>query len=167
MGYDVELYEDLKKEDNMRRIKEFSTSERLKKFCRGKIRPIIEENGMDHVSDDIISFYSTSDGFVVYEEPQSGSVFLSVVCEAERACEDSLDDLFRQVQRRYRLEWLGTTPEKQDLGFSKKLNFNSRLRKYSGLMIDGLTSHRRPVMELISETNGRHAGDVTGEPVTG
>ncbi|KAK8384928.1 hypothetical protein O3P69_014475 [Scylla paramamosain] len=101
-------------------------------FCRGEVYPVREtDNSMDFSPKNIVSFYSTSDGFVAYRDPHSGSPFLSVMCEvlAERAFKDNLDDLFREVQRRYKVRGMGTTPEKQDLDFCKKFYFNPRLRK--------------------------------------
>ncbi|XP_045124086.1 caspase-9-like isoform X2 [Portunus trituberculatus] len=101
-------------------------------FCRGDVLPVRETDySLDRSPKNIISFYSTSDGFVAYRDPRRGSIFLSVVCEvlAERAYKNNLDDLYRQVQRRYVDRGLGTTPEMQNLGFSKKFYFNPRPRK--------------------------------------
>lgn len=100
-------------------------------FCRGDINPIRYMDAACHAPENIMSFFSTSDGFVAYRDPASGSIFLSVVCEvlAERAYKDDLDSLFREVQRRYKERGLGATPEKQDLGFMKKFYFNPRPRK--------------------------------------
>ncbi|KAG0729701.1 Caspase-7 [Chionoecetes opilio] len=100
-------------------------------FCRGNVEPIAHvqtDSVSDHPPENIMSFFSTTDGFVAFRHPLSGSIFLTVVCEvlAERACEDNLDDLFREVQQRYKREGLGATPEKQDLGFRKKFYFNPR-----------------------------------------
>ena len=185
MGYKVEPYMDLKWDETIWRIDEFSTSERLKKvgcsivvvsshggseassfitsdgkdisvnhlhqrfienqskeviqmaklfffqFCRGEIIPKREMDKVCHAPENIISFFSTSDGFVSYRHSEKGSFFLSVVCEvlAERAYEDDLDDLFRKVQKRYKSERLGTTPEKQDFNFIKKFYFNPQARE--------------------------------------
>ena len=94
-------------------------------FCRGDIFPMWDTDSANHPPENTINFFSTSDGFVAYRDPMRGSIFLSVWCEvlAERAYRDNLDDLFRKVQQRYKRK-VGTTPEKQDLGFMKKFYFN-------------------------------------------
>ncbi|XP_050713856.1 caspase-1-like isoform X1 [Eriocheir sinensis] len=105
-------------------------------FCRGDFSPEYHvELQMDNLRraapENIISFFSASDGFVSYRAPLRGSKFLLVLCEvlAENAHEECLDELFREVQRRYSMDELRATPEKQDLNFMKKFYFNPRPRE--------------------------------------
>lgn len=105
-------------------------------FCRGEFSPEYhEEYQMDcmgrRAPENIISFFSTSDGFVSYRATLQGSIFLLVMCEvlAENAHNKCLDELFREVQRRYSNNKWRATPEKQDLNFMKKFYFNPRPKK--------------------------------------
>lgn len=103
----------------------------LFQFCRGEIRPAWHMDSANQPPENIMSFFSTSEGFVAYRNPNQGSIFLSVWCEvlAEKAYKDDLDELFREVQQRYKKRGWGATPEKQDLNFMKKFFFNPRARK--------------------------------------
>ncbi|MPC71206.1 hypothetical protein E2C01_065478 [Portunus trituberculatus] len=118
MGYEVEAYEDLTWKDTMSRIKEFSTSERLKKT--GCAVVVVSSHGGTDPSS-----FLTSDG----EEVSVSHLHRSFIKDQSK--EDDHVVLFREVQNRYQEKGMGTTPEIQNLGFSKTFYFHPRPSKRS------------------------------------